>query len=428
MELFLVVLYFLVFSLLIYRSTFYRLEGITKTQLLLGFALKVVAGLALGYLYTYHYTDRLKADTLKFFDDSKVIFDLLKTEPVHFLKIFTGIDADDPALTPTYMQLNSWMYEEFMNSNRMMVRIDVLFRFLVPGNFYFVHVILINFLSFTGLIYLGKIFSRFTKLASRLVYLLLFLIPSLLFWGSGLLKESFLLFALGVFLYHYFLFLEDKRPSRILPMALGGLLLVFIKLYIPLVLAPPLLAYYWTSRRPGKVALKYIGCCLVFFLLLFHVHYLFPDYDLSHYLYIKQRDFLALVKIENPGSAIAIPVLEPEFGSIAKNLPQGFLTTLTRPWFLESRSPLILLAGAENLVILCTLLVCILAFRKPQDNQNFFAFSVCIVIILFSLIGLVTPIEGAIVRYKCVGLPFHFAVLLSMTDTGRLKKLFLRNR
>jgi hypothetical protein len=211
LEILLVLGYTFLFAFLISRVSFFRCPGLTTKQLLIAFGLKVAAGMVLGYIYTVYYPDRLKADTLKFFDDSKVIFDLLKTHPGQFLKIFTGLGSSSPELTPTYMQLNSWMYEEFLNSNRMMIRIDILFRFLIPGNFYFVHVVFINFLSFTGLIYLYRMLAGATSLNRTLLYVLLFFPPSLLFWGSGLLKESILLLALGGFLYYYCLLM--KKPG-----------------------------------------------------------------------------------------------------------------------------------------------------------------------------------------------------------------------
>jgi hypothetical protein len=201
-----------------------------------------------------------------------------------------------------------------------------------------------------------------------------------------------------------------------------GLLMFFIKTYMPLVLAAPLLAYAWVTMKPGNILAKYILCIVVFFLLLFNANLVFPRFNLSHYLYIKQRDFLALVKTEKPASAIDIPVLDPTFGSILKNAPRGFLTSLTRPYLSESTSPFILLASLENFLILVLLLLCILFFKKaPPGEINFLALSLSTVIILFILIGMVTPIEGAIVRYKCIALPFLFVPLFSMTDWQKMK-------
>jgi hypothetical protein len=417
-EIFFVFVYAILFSLVISRGSFFRNAGLSNRQLLFAFACKIAAGCLLGYLYTFHYPDRLKADTLKFFDDSKVIFDLLKTHPVHFLKIMTGLGAGDPVLTPTYLKLNSWMYEEFMNSNRTMIRIDVLFRFLSPGNYYFVHVVMVNFLSFTGLVYCYRLLAARLSLNRRVLYLTVFFVPSLVFWGSGLLKEAILLLALGVFLYHALGWLDETGSNwkKLLPLALSGLLLVFIKPYIPLILFPLLLAYAWVEQRPSRRLVKYAGSSALFFLLLFHLYLVLPRYNLSHYLFIKQRDFLDLVRTEKPGSAIDIPRLTPEFSSMVRHAPRGWLTTLTRPWPFESRSPLILLASVENLVLLLALALCLARWKPPLAREvNFVLFSLGFVSILFILIGLVTPVEGAIVRYKCVALPFLLLALFSMT-------------
>jgi hypothetical protein len=388
-----------------------------------------MAGIILGFIYLYHYSDRSTADTLKFFDDSKLLFDLVKTHPEKFFKIFTGIGADDPELTPTYLQMNTWMYEEFINANRTMVRIDALFRFFIPENYYFVHVIFINFLSFIGLVYLYRVFSENLSLNKILIYLSVFFAPSLLFWGSGLLKEGILLFALGGFVYH---FIRSMKPGSSYYYLMGllffGLLLTLIKVYMLLVIVPASVGYFWCSINRRNIVMKYFLSIALSFSLMFSISIVVPRFDLSHYLYVKQRDFLDIVRTEQPTSAIQIPVLEPSLKSILQHSPQGFFTTLTRPYPLESFSPLILIASLENLLIIILVLLSAFRFKKPdRQDSNIIIFSICITVILFTLIGLVTPIEGAIVRYKSVGLPFLFISILSFTKAEKVFGLFNRH-
>ena len=40
-----------------------------------GYLIKLAAGVAVGLIYTFYYTDRLTADTFRLFDDSKIVFD-----------------------------------------------------------------------------------------------------------------------------------------------------------------------------------------------------------------------------------------------------------------------------------------------------------------------------------------------------------------
>ena len=51
-------------------------------------------------------------------------------------------------------------------------------------------------------------------------------------------------------------------------------------------------------------------------------------------------------------------------------------------------------------------------------------FCLSIVLLLFTLIGLITPIMGAIVRYKVPGLPFLLIFLLLLLDKEKLAGKF----
>src|SRR4051812_33206457 len=100
--------YLFLFLFLIRRSKFFGLESISPNWVSLVFVLKVIAGCSLGLLYTYYYKDRSTADTFKFFDDSKIISAQLWEHPKYFFEMLTGINGNDPELTPYYYSMNAW--------------------------------------------------------------------------------------------------------------------------------------------------------------------------------------------------------------------------------------------------------------------------------------------------------------------------------
>ena len=159
-EIILILIYTLVLSAVIYRSKIFSLPEINKRWIILAFLIKIGAGAGLGFIYSHHYTDRMKADTFKFFDDSGVMMEALAMNPIHFFELLTGTGLDDPELEPYFIKMNTWLTEDFyITSNRMMIRLNLLFRFMTPpGEHYYLHVILINFLSLLGLIFLCKTF------------------------------------------------------------------------------------------------------------------------------------------------------------------------------------------------------------------------------------------------------------------------------
>ena len=87
---------------------FFIVAGISKRTLSFIFILKIFAGVALWAIYTFYYKDRATSDIYKYFDASKVMFDTLKTNPTHFLKMLTGIGNDTDAFTSYYDKMNFW--------------------------------------------------------------------------------------------------------------------------------------------------------------------------------------------------------------------------------------------------------------------------------------------------------------------------------
>ncbi|MGZ4034336.1 MAG: hypothetical protein ACXVP4_05690, partial [Bacteroidia bacterium] len=75
---------------------FFDIESLSHRTISGIFILKIVFGLILWAIYTFYYTNRSTADIYKYFDDSKIVFDTLKTNPTHFFKMLFGIGNNTP--------------------------------------------------------------------------------------------------------------------------------------------------------------------------------------------------------------------------------------------------------------------------------------------------------------------------------------------
>ena len=120
------------------------------------------------------------------------------------------------------------------------------------------------------------------------------------------------------------------------------------------------------------------------------------------------------------GSSINIPHLDGTFFSIVKNSPLAFLNVVFRPSIFEANNPLMLISAIENLFIVLFVLTCIFFCSKKVMNRHLLYFCLCIVVLLFVLIGITAPILGAAVRYKIPGLPFLLIGFLFLLDKEKL--------
>ncbi|MBK8584640.1 MAG: hypothetical protein IPN88_04045 [Bacteroidetes bacterium] len=139
-------------------------------------------------------------------------------------------------------------------------------------------------------------------------------------------------------------------------------------------------------------------------------------------LYWKQFNFFGYANAVESKSLIEIPRLGLDTWSVLKNAPQAFLTTYLRPFFNDIKgNPLILLSVLENCIIYVITLITIINFQKPiLKDKGILWIAILFVMTLYILIGLTTPVLGAIVRYKIPALPFIGFVLISFSGKSKI--------
>lgn len=433
MELLLTLAYTAIFVFLIGKLKFFEVNGISHATIKIALLLKIAAGVSVGLVYTYYYTDRLTADTFKFFDDSKILFDAIYTQPFDFLRMVSGIGAGAADLQPYYDRMTNW-YDTFSpyNDNRTLIRLNAFLRIFSLG-YYYVHVVFVCFLSLTGILAVVKVFNREYPQKSLEVFAVFLVLPSVLFWGSGLLKDSLVIFSMGLVLFWFDKFLNsDHFKINHIVMLLVSIFLLMITKFHVFVLILPLLSAWWVCVKTGfKPYLVFISTTLAFFMLIVVISYIVPEWNMAARLAQKQQAFFNLASETTAGSYIPIPVLEPNFMSFIMNAPAGFLFCLTRPFITDGGSILILISAIENLLIM---LFCVYALYKFKficiKDKILPWMSIFYTITFFVLIGAVTPVLGAMVRYKAQALPFLVLFFLIASNTSfpqNVIKLFSKN-
>ncbi len=496
LEILLVAAYSSLFIFLIAKMKFFACEGISRKAIQGVFILKILFGILLSLIYTFYYTDRSTADIYKYFDDSKVLFDALFTKPVDYFQMLFGIGNDTPYFDVYYNQMNHW-YREYdsnlYNDSHTIIRFNAVVR-LFSMSVYNVHTVFMCFLSLLGLTAIYKTFIPVMKEKSLLLFGAVFLIPSVLFWGSGVLKEGLLFFGLGFLVYYsHKVIYGDWNAKNIFWILFSVALLALTKFYVAVAVIPALVANYRIEKSGNKnVLLKYVTSYILIF-----CGGLLATNSLQ-VLVQKQKDFINLAnggtylqrittektdtiyiasvmhdqlginqktkevtiinkidycrvwkdgKLEEEtefvgaknfketsyrllldygktGSTIEIQKLEPNILSFLKATPKALYNTFFRPFFFESFSPFILMAGFENLfIILLTIVVIIFADRKVFKEKIFWL-CVFFTVVIFALTGLITPVIGAIVRYKIAALPLLLIALFMLIDKDKLTTKF----
>ncbi|TAL61925.1 MAG: hypothetical protein EPN85_03650 [Bacteroidetes bacterium] len=280
--------YTALFIFLIRKIKFFQTEHISQNLISLVFILKIIAGTALWFVYTRHYSERLTADIFKYFDDGKVIYNALFSKPIDYFKMLFGIP--DASLNHYYRDdMRHWSREfnqGMYNENRTLIRFNALIDVFSFGH-YHVHTVFMCFLSTMGLMGIFKTFSSFLSGKTKELFVVTFLLPSVIFWSSGVLKEGLILFALGMCLYHYYKLLNEKIAiPRIAWLGMFLFLLSITKLYILLIILPVLTAHAWISKTNYSYPeIKYLAALAIYF----SIGLLMPKYNFPFMLMEKQR-------------------------------------------------------------------------------------------------------------------------------------------
>ncbi|MBO7143377.1 MAG: hypothetical protein J6W13_00935 [Salinivirgaceae bacterium] len=421
------ILYFIYLLLLIWaiqKSHFFEAPGIEKKWLITVFLTKIAGGFTLFVIYNYFYSPRSACDIFNYFDDGLIIHNALFQNPMDYLRMITGIGSSEPHLMQYYDTCNFWLKGfnyGLPNDNHIIIRLNAILCLISMGNFH-IHNMIFGFLGFVGLWAIYKSFARDLSHKRTLLLLAVFFFPSVWLWTSGATKESFLIFAFGLFIYNYRNMLAKPHLSNILGVFVCIWLLMMSKFYVLMAALPSLAAIFWIKRKPKAALLKFVAMHVCIFCVAWLSKFI-TQVDLFQVICNKQHDFIMMSQSMTVGSYIQLPELKNGLRDIVANAPASFARTLLRPTIFEGGSLTMIGASLENALIILALLATLFFVRLRNMAQPEVWCCLSFITILFVLIGLTTPVLGALVRYKVPALPFLGILLLLLTDDTRIQPL-----
>ncbi len=408
--------YLIALSWLLTRLRFFKGAGLTKTQLILVYILKIAAGIFYGWLGIFYGTTANMTDTWFYHAGGLQEQQILLNDPAKFF----GELVHDPYQNGRWKFLSTEnSYWNDLKSNAITKSLAIL-NFLT-GGYYMVNVLFYNLLGMVGLICYYRVLIDRYPTKKTAVGLGVILLPSVLFWTSGIHKEGLIFTALGAILYSvYFMLKQNKRSIRRLTMFLAGLQMILVfRNHLLLALLPALLLWYLLVRFQTNPFRLTLAMYAVFISLFFLSSFIDPRIDLPESVARKQQEFMKL----KGKSSIEVDPLQPNAPGFLKNLPQTIDLAFTRPHPSNVRH-LLSLAAFLEVIAWGGLLMLWLRFRDRNltwGNQpiDFFllAFSVSVMLLIgFSINNL-----GAIVRYRSVILLPLLLPLIAGIDWLRLR-------
>jgi hypothetical protein len=355
-------------------------------------------------------------DTFLYFDDANIIYNTLKIDPFVYLKLAIGTNDYTPV--PKYiLPYTDAMHFWFDNSNYFLVRLNALIRLFSFG-VYNVHAIIFSFLSFIGT-YNLYLFFEDKVINKKILQFILFGIPSIVFWTSGVHKEAIVIFALGTILYNLDHVIQSNYTKRNLFFAILGLvLLAYVRMYLlafllPLIAAMILYNRFETKETSLKVFMVALGA---FFAILFLIDMYTPKFSFFQEILVRRAYFL-----NSPGN-MTFPVegIPHNYKGVLMLFWEAVTNPFIRPLPEDCNVFLAYMASIETVILLLVFIGLLASVKIKSILRNPYAiFSILFGLSTLFLIGLIVNNSGAIVRYRSIAIPF---ILIGLCLTRKENK------
>ena len=259
------------------------------------------------------------------------------------------------------------------------------------------------------------------------------------FWGSGLLKDSLCIGALGWLFYAFYRGAIERR--NILRCALLGSaavgVLLSMKVYILLAFMPPALLWVFNenTRNIRSTAVRWLAKPVFLGVGLVVASYAFVQISATDARFNIDNigaqskltaDYLQGVSKTEQGSGYNIGAQDGTLSGMAKLAPQALVVALFRPFLWEARNPTMALSALEATYFLVLTLRIIWRVGLAKTLVAISSTPVLTLCFVFSLIfaisvGISSGNFGTLVRYKIPLMPFYLSGLYILQSvTGRM--------
>lgn len=399
------VFYFLVAAAFIYLVCRKQCIRLSFLQAVTAYAAKVVAGCAYGYFFLKYYGGD---DTWQLHEWGLAERKKLLADPLLFFKeIFLHGYSQNQSTLFFATENNYWKDLP----NNLLAKMLGLINVFSGGNYY-VNVLFFSVLSFAAIYLLFRFFQQFLPASPRLLYLLMFFFPAVLFWQSGIRKDGVVFFGITLFMYAVGKLYLAYGKKYFVALLISFLLVFLFRNAFALALLPATILLFTAKALKKKaVTVFFIGMPLA--TALFFCTSLLPweHFNLPQMLANRQYAFQQL----QGGSYLPMPQLEGRFQSYIAVFPYVLNHMFLRPYPTEIGNPLYALAFAEHFVLWSIIIFILIAKRRSLRRfmrEPLWWYVMFLVINAHLLIGYTVPFLGAIVRYNAAFELQLFALLL----------------
>ena len=412
-----------VIILLVYLITYlirpFLTDEITRRYYFPALSLKIFGALAIGFIYQFYY---MGGDTYNYHTfGSRIIWEAFIQNPSDGFELF--FNSQDVNLYNYTSRI--LFYRD--PSSFFVVKFAALLDILTFSS-YSATAVLFALISFIGMWFFFLTFYQLFPQVHFRIAIAAFFIPSVFFWGSGLLKDTIVMTCLGISTFLIKKLFIDKKVSlfAVIILIVNLIIMFSVKKYVLICFLPAALFWIYAGNLSmiRSIMLRILLMPFIILIAVFSGFYLIQKIGENDSKYALDKIAITaqitaydigFYTGKDAGSGYTLGELDGSFTSMLRLAPQAINVSLFRPYLWEVKNPLMLLSAVESLALLAFTLY--LLFRSPGSFFRAFRDPNVLFCILFSItfafgVGVSTYNFGTLSRYKIPLLPFYFLALV----------------
>lgn len=387
---------------------------------------KLLAGICLGLLYRYYYNG---GDTFAYFEESTKLSALARSDLLLYLRFLRSGDES----------FTAWNSLTLLQPRALFMIKIVSVANLFSHDNYWINSLYFSFVSFLSAWMLVKAITRFSDPIRHVTVAGFLFFPSVVFWSSGLMKESLAIAAL-FFLAAVFLKAWMREPLSLWTWVLTLISLwllwrlkyYYLAVFLPIAFASLIVRLLFLGRWNDAPKFYHpVVWCGVFLIPLVVIALLRPNFHPDRFLHVVVSNYRDFQMLSAQDDLIHYQALEPTVASVLTNAPWALFSGLFRPLPWEAGTALKFFMSVENILLLILSVAALSNIPKVLRSPNrLLLFSVALyVVILCVFLALSTPNFGTLARYRVGFLPFFFLLIaIENPVLIRLERVIQRSR
>jgi hypothetical protein len=387
-----------------------------------GLTARIVGALTVGFIYQFYYGG---GDTFAYHTHgSRHIWEAIMESPDEGFRLLFSGGSYGPGLWQISEKI--WYWRD--PNSFYVIQIATIFD-LITFSSYSGTAVLFAVVAFAGgWLFFLTFYNEYPEFKTWLAFSVLF-VPSVVFWGSGIFKDSLTLAGLGVatFAFQRIFIKQRVTIGNIFLLLVSFWIIYSIKKYILLSFLPAILLWWFASKLASiktmalRIILVPFVVVLAAFLIFTAVQKVAEDDPRYNFSRLSETARITSYDIRygwgartGEGSGYTLGVLDGSWQSMIRLAPSAINVSLFRPYLWEIKNPLMVLSALEALVCLIFTVYILFRtrmsiFRYLKNPDILFCFSFSLVFAF--AVGVSTGNFGTLSRYKIPMMPFYFLTL-----------------